>query len=432
MAGSGQSGEDMEAGRVNRAENRTRVWAQAEQGQSFDGDVIFVAEGAGDIEDDDFVFTSNKLHGVMGKGVSKGAGIIGLDTGHPDLDTSKVFEVGVFGRGNTGVKGEGDRGPGVEGVGGNRPLDSRFGAGVIGRGGRQLDDDNKDRKPHGPGVLGFGGSRSRPVDELDNDNIVDNVGVFGQGAVAETRTISGAVHGPQSPGAGVVGRGGVSIPNDGSVAPGVVGWAGGADFLVIEKGIVGDIGVVGRGATGVKGIGNAGPGVSGIGSSTSGEPVAHLVGPGVVGEGGTGTDLAGPNPDQKFHGVGVIGIAGETPLPSFADTIETGVYGAGRDGVKGDGSEGRGGVFRSERSAQVRLIPAQRTTKDTEQESLIPTVIANPEFIVPKLSPEGRRGDLMSIFDENGQCSLWFCVRENSGSAHWAQVLLGRPFESKA
>ena len=142
--------------------------------------------------------------------------------------------------------------------------------------------------------------------------------------------------------------------------------------------------------------------------------------------------MAGPDPDKKFHGVGVIGIAGETPLPSFADTIETGVYGTGRDGVKGDGSEGRGGIFRSERSAQVRLIPAKRSTQDSEQTSFIPTVIADPGVSGPKLPAEGRSGDLMGLVDDKGQCSLWFCVRDNAGSARWAQVLLGPSFDGRA
>ena len=47
-----------------------------------------------------------------------------------------------------------------------------------------------------------------------------------------------------------------------------------------------------------------------------------------------------------------------------------------------------------------------------------------------RLMPKtGHRGDLMAVIDENGLCSLWFCVRERQDSivpsARWAQVLLG-------
>ena len=50
MAGSDESGEDMEAGRTNRAEDQTRIWAQRENGEDFNGDVIFVVEAARDID----------------------------------------------------------------------------------------------------------------------------------------------------------------------------------------------------------------------------------------------------------------------------------------------------------------------------------------------------------------------------------------------
>ena len=36
--GSDHTGEDIEAGRTTRAENRTVIWAQTEKGSDFDGD----------------------------------------------------------------------------------------------------------------------------------------------------------------------------------------------------------------------------------------------------------------------------------------------------------------------------------------------------------------------------------------------------------
>ena len=36
MAGADHSGEEMQTGRTNRAENRTRIWAQREEDSDFD------------------------------------------------------------------------------------------------------------------------------------------------------------------------------------------------------------------------------------------------------------------------------------------------------------------------------------------------------------------------------------------------------------
>ena len=52
MAGSDHSGQDMESGRTNRAEDQTRIWAQREGDGEFNGDVIFVVEAAREIEDE--------------------------------------------------------------------------------------------------------------------------------------------------------------------------------------------------------------------------------------------------------------------------------------------------------------------------------------------------------------------------------------------
>jgi hypothetical protein len=112
--------------------------------------------------------------------------------------------------------------------------------------------------------------------------------------------------------------------------------------------------------------------------------------------------------------------------------LETGVYGAGQNGVKGTGTEGRGGIFRSERAAQVRLIPASRPLKDVEQASFIPTAITISDLQNPELPKDGGAGDLISIVDDDGLCSLWFCIQDNSGAARWAQVLIGKPLRGKA
>jgi hypothetical protein len=134
-----------------------------------------------------------------------------------------------------------------------------------------------------------------------------------------------------------------------------------------------------------------------------------------------------------IHGAGVIGLARDKALLTFAETGETGVYGTGQTGVKGVGTAGRGGVFESERSAQVQLIPA-KGRRIAEQTAFIPTVIADPEKLGPELPRVGRGGDLMTIVDDQGRCTLWFCVQDgtDAGAARWAQVLLGPLFDGRA
>src|SRR3954452_7412239 len=114
MAGSSKSGQDMESGRTNFAEDQTRIWAQVESGEEFAGDVIFVVEAARDIDDDDFVKPGSGLHAIRGSSVG-GTGVIGLSSQTADIDIALATKVGVFGKGLIGVRGEGN--PGVEGVG---------------------------------------------------------------------------------------------------------------------------------------------------------------------------------------------------------------------------------------------------------------------------------------------------------------------------
>ena len=71
---------------------------------------------------------------------------------------------------------------------------------------------------HGPGVIGIGGGHSRLLER--DQHFLGNIGVVGQGAGDGSETDT---HGAlEVPGAGVVGRGGIS-PARGSVSPGVVG-----------------------------------------------------------------------------------------------------------------------------------------------------------------------------------------------------------------
>ena len=102
----------------------------------------------------------------------------------------------------------------------------------------------------------------------------------------ETGTIPGPTvpSGPSTPGAGVLGRGGVPIPPEGPVAAGVIGLAGGMPIPNISE--TGNTGVYGVGLTGVVGRGDGGPGVHGLANRDRGgifesgekgaEPIAQL------------------------------------------------------------------------------------------------------------------------------------------------------------
>lgn len=393
MAGSDQSGEDMEAGRTNRAEDQTRIWAQCESGEQFNGDVIFVVEAARDIEDDDFVEATPGLHAIRGSSIG-GAGVIGLSSQVGDIDIAFAKEVGVFGKGDTGVRGEGN--PGIEGIGFSVGTGdgSGGGTGVLGRGGRRSKGD-----PHGVGVVGLGGNH--PGDPAPvADDVVAGAGVFGQGAEGE---------GARRPGAGIIGRGGDPLPG-GSAVPGIVGLSLGIGRNIDIPAF--DTGVFGLGGTGVTGFGTFGPGVLGSGGPDGpiGEADPEKLQAGVVGEAGVGLDQVG---DRLIHGAGVIGLAREKALLTFAETGETGVYGTGQTGVKGVGAAGRGGVFESDQIAQINLTPL---------------------FNQPNLPCEGEAGDLLVISplkqdeedkSEQGVASLWFCIRSQSkerGPAVWARV----------
>jgi hypothetical protein len=61
-------------------------------------------------------------------------------------------------------------------------------------------------------------------------------------------------------------------------------------------------------------------------------------------------------------------------------------------------------------------------------------IVAEPERSGARLPKSGRAGDLMSVIDEQGYCTLWFCVKGEIGGApaRWAQALLGPSFDGQA
>jgi hypothetical protein len=330
-------------------------------------------------------------------------GIVGSGYSANVTRAGNIGGVGVIGNGGanqgTGVLGRGGFPPGVggigvHGIGGSQseptwdPNDPP-GIGVLAQGGRQ-NRFNQLRLLHAAAVVAIAGGLH---DDLFNERKIPplketgSIGVYAQGADAEvgTTNINGVdkVVGPPFPGAGVLGQGGVPISHDGTLideippAAGVIGLAGGTPIPPISD--TGNTGVYGRGPVGV------------IGQEYNGVRGKCDGGNGVYGETDSGA-----------------GICGEAA------------------------TNGRGGQFRSKRSAQVRLVPQSLPMPTTD---LVPPTAPTtfPEGFLrewAQLPQDGQGGDLLALQDLQRQCTLWFCVQgRGPNPARWAQVLLGPSFD---
>jgi hypothetical protein len=138
----------------------------------------------------------------------------------------------------------------------------------------------------------------------------------------------------------------------------------------------------------------------------------------------------------------VIGLAGGVPIPNISETGNTGVYGAGTTGVSGQGitASGRGGMFKSTHSAQVQLVPQPLPItfmSPVTETSFTRIPAGNESNETLQLPRDGQGGDLLTLMDNQRQCTLWFCVRgalrgadgNITSDAEWAQVLLGPSFK---
>jgi len=375
MAGANETGDDVEAGRTNRAEDRTMFWAQVAPGQSnFNGPAILILEVAGapvdpdDFDEGDPFVPSNPFHGLMATGWSGGGpSNFGGTTGASGIigrgGRNQGNGVVGLGGGQPETGGAGNGGIGVHGLGG--PLSGFFtppgtapGAGVIGQGGIQS-QSNRARQPHAAGVIGLGGGTGPGTDSLPSHPLsaTGGVGVYGKGADlsvdmvfpvdADGNMIPGpnVPSGPTEPGAGVLGRGGIpTSPTGGTKAAGVLGLAG--DTAIPPFSETGDSGVYGRGPVGVV---------------------------------GRGTGL--------------------------------GVYGDGQNGVHGHGRTGRGGIFGTDDQPQLFLEPL-----DLES----PTDVRGPaeagDFLVTREIVQ-REGESKEV------ASLWFCTSGGAGAqANWTKL----------
>lgn len=185
-------------------------------------------------------------------------------------------------------------------------------------------------------------------------------------------------------------------------------------------------GVEGHGRIGVKGFGDEngvagdagrdGIGVLGKSFLPGGTPSGKgVVGHGQIGVEGIGDDIGVFGDSSKLDGTGVEGYS----------PTGVGVYGHSEEGtaVLGRSKFGRGGLFESERVAQVRLVPDRQAT------------------LTPQLPKEGQVGDLkmirntVEVIDVEGtriedRCSLWLCIPkpgepDSDISDQWKEVRLG-------
>lgn len=265
MAGSNDSGQDMEAGRTNRASRLTRIWmSPSTDGDAFEGPGILIVEPQLNPRDDDDSFPISDIldvTGIMGTGSGTSAGVMGTGGG------SRGVGVTGFGGGKTEARGTGVFGFGTFGLHGagistTSPTVAP-GAGVVAQGGRRQPDD-RERMLHGAGVIALAGGADQPIPGLD---ATGSVGVYARGGDSQTITTSTdketLTTGQPHPGPGVVGWGGTTQNTSERQrnASGVVGFAGGTEGA--PQNWMFTCGVYGAGLIGVAGWSSAGAGIRG-------------------------------------------------------------------------------------------------------------------------------------------------------------------------
>lgn len=277
--------------------------------------------------------------------------------------------------------------------------------------------------PGGTGVIGFGGPNEGTGIAGHGGGIYGSGGI-GVHGIGGSRFAIPSFDPSRPSGAGVVGQGGRM--DDSSNFPrlshgaGVIAIAGGSNKPIPPLADTGSVGVYAQGAEAEVRKVNI-------------DNVDTIVGPiapgsGVLGRGGV------PIPREGPVAAGVIGLAGDTAIPPISKTGNTGVFGSGPVGVFGHGSSGRGGVFESDRSAQVQLVPRNLKGSLPDEVGVTPKALQG-EKLQAALPKDGRGGDLivieMDAIRNTRVCTLWFCVQSATKDvpARWGQVLVGPSFD---
>ncbi len=323
---------------------------------------------------------------------------------------------------------------GIHGVGNNGsngPVASSGGTGVVGFGGPN----------EGTGIVGLGGG-------------VDGAGGIGVHGTGGSSRATPTFDPNEVPGAGILGLGGRMADSFNTTrlshGAGVIALAGGSRKPVPPLADTGSVGVYAQGAEAEVRTSN----IDGVDTLVG--PLTP--GPGVLGRGGV------PIPRLEDPvAAGVIGLAGDTPIPSIVESGNTGVYGAGRTGVfghgeigvrgegiggagvRGEGNSGpgvhgvaldrdRGGKFES--SARRRCSSCRRRCTSAyplRSRSLQRHPRARRPYrrtVEPVTSSPSRWIQRTS----SRVCTLWFCVQSprSANPARWAQVLVGSFFDGQA
>ncbi|MCC3768170.1 hypothetical protein [Streptomyces sp. UNOC14_S4] len=254
----------------------------------------------------------------------------------------------------------------------------------------------------------------------------------GVDAVHATGTVAlptGGAVGTLPPGNGVVATG----------ANGVVGYVHAATRDKTQEQQV-QAGVLGAGTASSPGVfGRGAVGVTGYAQDTARDTAWETEDPSGVCGRATGVGVRGKGDDGGVRGESEnnFGVEGKSTLaPGVRGTsVEgIGVYGEGAPGVFGNGTgTDSGGIFESAKGAQLRLTPRNLAHVGISAPLTPDAVVVDERFHGPRLPKGGRAGELTTVQDPSGTCTLWFCVRDGGADpALWAQVLLGRTFDGRA
>ncbi|MGW7089149.1 hypothetical protein ACWGH2_37495 [Streptomyces sp. NPDC054871] len=123
--------------------------------------------------------------------------------------------------------------------------------------------------------------------------------------------------------------------------------------------------------------------------------------------------------------IGIIATSTQGPGGKLEGSVGAECAGKKGPGIVAKSTDSYGGQFESAENGQIRLVPRA-----------VEFGTGGQGAPYPKLPVTGQSGEMMTVTHENGQCSLWLCVRsfkltQTSGgtpipiAATWAQVQLG-------